>query len=73
MATVAHDIYINDNDVLTDISVLQNTSFNAYDGYGLTITGNAVLAVCNLPNFCTYLANPLVLTRELFQVIWPIV
>ena len=58
LATVAHDIYINDNDVLTDISVLQNTSFNAYDGYGLTITGNAVLAVCNLPNFCTYLANP---------------
>lgn len=58
LATVAHDIYINDNDALTDISGLQNTSFNAYDGYGLTITGNAVLAVCNLPNFCTYLSNP---------------
>jgi len=58
LATVAHDIYINDNDALTDISVLQNTSFNAYDGYGLTITDNAVLAVCNLPNFCTYLSNP---------------
>lgn len=38
--------------------MLQNTSFNAYEGYGLTITGNAVLAICNLPNFCTYLANP---------------
>ena len=58
LATVAHDIYINDNDALTDISVLQNTSFNAYDGYGLTITGNASLQVCNLSNFCTYLANP---------------
>lgn len=58
LATVAYDIYINDNDALTDISGLQNTSFNAYDGYGLTITNNAVLAVCNLSNFCAYLANP---------------
>jgi hypothetical protein len=37
---------------------LQNTTFKAYDGYGLTIIKNPALAVCNLPNFCTYLTNP---------------
>lgn len=58
LATVAFDIYIVDNNVLTDISVLRNTTFSPNAGYGLTILNNLALSVCNLPNFCTYLANP---------------
>ncbi|MXN92345.1 T9SS type A sorting domain-containing protein [Flavobacterium sp. Sd200] len=57
LESITHDIYIVDNIALSDISALQNTTFGPYDGYGLTITGNTALAVCNLPNFCTYLAN----------------
>jgi len=58
LTSVAEDIYISYNPVLTDISALQNTTFTPLDGYGLTIINNPALAVCNLPNFCTYLANP---------------
>lgn len=58
LTSVAQDIYISYNPVLTDISALENTTFAPADGYGLTILDNLALAVCNLPNFCTYLANP---------------
>src|SRR5690606_39104921 len=46
---------------LTDISGLQNIDPNSilssYLGVGLYITGNPLLSVCNLDNFCTYLAG----------------
>lgn len=58
LTSVAKDIYIRDNPMLTSISGLQNTTFQVFDGYGLSILLNPALAVCNLPNFCTYLANP---------------
>ena len=58
LTSIAEDIYISYNPVLTDISALQNTTFTPLDDYGLTIINNPALAVCNLPNFCSYLANP---------------
>jgi len=57
LTSVGEDIWISDNTILSDISALQNTTFNPNGSYGLTITDNPALAVCNLPNFCTYLAN----------------
>lgn len=58
LTNISQDINILNNPVLTDISALQNTTFAPADGYGLTIFNNPALAVCNLPNFCNYLANP---------------
>lgn len=58
LTSVAEDIYISYNPMLTDISALQNTSFNPLGDYGLTIINNPALAVCNLSNLCTYLTNP---------------
>lgn len=58
LTSVGQDIDIRNNTVLTDISGLKNTTFNPSGGFGLTILNNPALAVCNLPNFCTYLANP---------------
>lgn len=58
---VGGDIDITNNEVLNDITALQNidpASITEVDGYGLTIINNPQLSVCNLPNFCTYLANP---------------
>ncbi len=57
LTSVGEDIEIRENTVLSDISALQNTTFNPANGYGLTILNNPALAVCNLPNFCAYLAN----------------
>src|SRR5690606_9592043 len=51
-------IYNNSN--LTDISGLQNidpASILSTNGFGLYIAGNTSLSVCNLDNFCTYLAG----------------
>src|SRR5690606_3126817 len=47
------------NEALTDISGLQNINPASIipSGYGLYITHNTSLSVCNLPNFCTYLAG----------------
>ncbi len=58
LTSVAQDIYIRDNHLLNDISGLENTTFQPFAGFGLSILLNPNLAVCNLPNFCTYLANP---------------
>lgn len=58
LVSVGQDIDIEDNTVLSDIFALKNTTFNPNGGYGLTILGNPALAVCNLPNFCVYLAKP---------------
>lgn len=44
------------NDVLADISALQNVNPNSFSL--LQIYDNLELSVCNLPNFCIYLANP---------------
>jgi hypothetical protein len=48
-------IDISNNNLLTNISGLQNISPSIA---GLTIQNNALLSICNLSNFCTYLANP---------------
>jgi hypothetical protein len=60
LISIENDIYIEGNAVLSDISALKNTTFVPVpeDNFGLTIIDNPALAVCNLPNFCTYLANP---------------
>lgn len=57
LKTIGQDIEIDGNTVLSNISGLQGTTFNPNDGYGLTITNNPALAVCNLPNFCAYIAK----------------
>ncbi len=58
LATVGAYVYIEGNDALSDISALQNTTFQPSSSLGLTIKNNPVLGVCNIPNFCSYLANP---------------
>lgn len=58
LTSIGQDIDIRNNNMLSDISALQNTTFSPFDGFGLTILNNPSLAVCDLPNFCTYLANP---------------
>jgi hypothetical protein len=54
-------ISITQNEVLTDITALQNVN-PAYilpdEFNGLYIVDNPALSVCNLPNFCTYLQGP---------------
>lgn len=48
------------NSLLEDISGLSNVSLNpiAMQSDGLFINYNPLLSVCNIPNFCEYLANP---------------
>jgi len=58
LTNILLDIDIEENAILNDISALQNTTFHSNGGYGLTIINNPALSVCNLPNFCSYLANP---------------
>ena len=58
LTQVGRYIYLDSNTALININGLRNTTFTTYNGYGLTIKDNHLLAVCNLPNFCTYLANP---------------
>ncbi len=51
-------IIIDNNDVLTDISGLENVEVGTIiPGVGITITNNSALAVCNIPNICEYIAN----------------
>ena len=61
LTAIGGDLIIEDNTVLNDISGLSNvavTSITPALGFGLYIVNNPALAVCNLPNFCAYLANP---------------
>lgn len=51
-------LLILNNTVLSDISTLQNVNPATISEQGLIIQNNPALSVCNLPNFCTYLANP---------------
>src|SRR5690606_35741362 len=60
LTSVGADLVIQSNSSLTDISGLQNinpASILSTYGLGLYITNNSSLSVCNLPNFCTYLAG----------------
>src|SRR5690554_1533177 len=52
----ATKIKIGQNDLLTDISALQNINPEIIGE--IDIFDNPVLSVCNLPNFCTYLQGP---------------
>lgn len=54
-------IDIHGNSSLIDISGLQNINSDTIDtelGLSLHIVDNSNLSICNLTNFCTYLANP---------------
>src|SRR5690606_11901415 len=61
LTSVGADLVILSNSSLTDISGLQNIDpasiLSTYYGVGLYIVGNTSLSVCNLENFCTYLAG----------------
>src|SRR5690606_17504001 len=60
LTSVGADLVIYSNYSLTDISGLQNidpASILSTYGLGLYITDNYSLSICNLPNFCTYLAG----------------
>src|SRR5690606_37974820 len=61
LTSVGADLVIEYNPSLTDISGLQNIDptsiLSTYYGVGLYIVGNTSLSVCNLENFCTYLAG----------------
>src|SRR5690606_32012525 len=60
LTSVRADLVIEYNPSLTDISGLQNidpASILSTYGLGLYIVGNTSLSVCNLENFCTYLAG----------------
>src|SRR5690606_39831565 len=60
LTSVGADLAIQSNSSLTDISGLQNidpASILSTNGLGLYIVGNTSLSVCNLENFCTYLAG----------------
>src|SRR5690606_13711648 len=60
LTSVGADLVIQSNPSLTDVSGLQNIDpasiLSTYD-YGLYIQNNPLLSVCNLDNFCTYLAG----------------
>jgi len=61
LKTVGNDIAIHNNIMLQNISGLSGidmTTMNPVHGAGLYLKDNTTLPVCNLPNFCTYLANP---------------
>ncbi|MNY01942.1 Receptor L domain protein [compost metagenome] len=54
LTTISGWLTVDDNAVITDISGLDNVS----SGIGnLVITDNPTLTVCDLPNFCSYLAG----------------
>src|SRR5690606_31356065 len=60
LESINGSLFIYDNPVLTDISGLQNidpATILSTNGLGLYIQYNQLLSVCNLPNFCTYLAG----------------
>src|SRR5690606_24631869 len=60
LTSIGGYLRIDSNSSLTDISGLQNidpASILSTNGFGLYISGNSSLSVCNLENFCTYLAG----------------
>src|SRR5690606_2538851 len=60
LTSIGGYLRISNNSNLTDISGLQNidpASILSTYGYGLYIQNNPLLSVCNLDNFCTYLAG----------------
>src|SRR5690606_38552068 len=60
LTSIGGYLAIESNPSLTDISGLQNidpSSILSTYGLGLYIVGNTSLSVCNLENFCTYLAG----------------
>src|SRR5690606_24888313 len=60
LESINGDLVIYTNAVLTDISGLQNidpATILSTNGLGLHIQYNPLLSVCNLDNFCTYLAG----------------
>src|SRR5690606_3391430 len=59
LESINGNLLIYNNAVLTDISGLQNIDPATIlpNSYGLYIRNNPLLSVCNLDNFCTYLAG----------------
>jgi len=59
ITSITTNIHIENNAVLSSIWGFRNISATAITGTtGLLIRNNSNLSVCNLPNFCAYLANP---------------
>lgn len=60
LKSIGDYLMIDRNPQLEDISGLQNLDPSTIKGTsnGMMILSNHKLAVCNLPNFCTYLSNP---------------
>jgi len=59
LTNIGGALAIGYNTVLTDISALQNTTWSITNGMGLVIQDNPALSICNLPNICSYLTNPI--------------
>ncbi len=58
LTSIGTYLRIENNAVLTDISGLQHINLATITGqYGLEITNNPQLEVCNLSNICTYLSG----------------
>ncbi|MFA7444660.1 MAG: hypothetical protein WCY89_01840, partial [Flavobacteriaceae bacterium] len=57
LTAIGGALVIQANPALTDISGLENIDPDTIGGVGLTIVNNPQVSVCNLPNFCAYLAN----------------
>jgi hypothetical protein len=58
LINVGQELIIENNTVLNNISGLRNVAVSGMlSGIGLRIINNAQLSVCNLPNFCAYLAD----------------
>ena len=58
VTTIGGALVLQANPQLNDISGLENIDPATITGVGLTIVNNPQVSVCNLPNLCTYLANP---------------
>src|SRR5690606_9627588 len=58
LTTIGGALVLQANSQLNDISGLENINPISITGVGLTIVNNPLVSICNLSNFCTYLANP---------------
>ena len=58
LTTIGGALVLQANPQLNDITGLENIDPSSITGVGLTIVNNPQVSFCNLPNLCTYLANP---------------
>src|SRR5690606_10374730 len=58
LTSIGGALVLQANPQLNDITGLENINPTTISGVGLTIVNNPQVSICNLSNFCTYLANP---------------